>query len=143
MLEINNTTRRKIDRKKAEEITVAFLRAYRRPKAIVSLAIVGDARMATINGRYRGAKKPTDVLSFPGEAPYLGEIIIDIQETRRVKRYGSLFQELELGKPQPGYLFCFLLVHGLLHLVGYNDQTDKGRREMLARGKKFLARFFR
>lgn len=141
MLEINNRTKKKIDEKGLRRITEAFLRAYRRPKAVVSLAFVGDARIATLNGRYRGVEKVTDVLSFPGEAPDLGEIIINLQEIGRIRKYTGLFLELGLKKAGPDYLLRFLLVHGLLHLVGYDDRTEESRREMLEKGRRFLVRF--
>ena len=160
MLEINNTTKYRIDLKKTKAVVEEFLRVYKKAGWEVSLAIIGDARMRRLNHEYRGIDKTTDVLSFPAaddlraiEKPagvsqarlkpdkYLGEIIINIQEAKRMGKYREMFKELGLKAADP-YLFYFLLVHGLLHLAGYDDKTEKGRREMLKRGKDFLKFIF-
>jgi probable rRNA maturation factor len=150
MLEINNTTRQKINLKTAREIVERFLLVYRKTGRTVSLAIVGDAKIKAMNKQYRGIDKTTDVLSFGADLSlvknssalkikYLGEIIINIQEAARVGKYEELWQEIGWAKkPTKTQVFYFLLVHGLLHLVGYNDETEKERFEMLRKGKKFL-----
>lgn len=143
MLEINNTTKQKINQKKTRALTEKFLRAYKKSGYDVSLAIVADAKMRRLNNEYRGHDKTTDVLSFSGtpESKFLGEIVINIQEARRAGKYQEMLEELgiNLKKLPTDYIFYFLLVHGLLHLCGYDDKIEEGRREMLRRGKKFLA----
>ena len=142
MLEINNTTKQRINLKKTQEIATKFLRAYKKTGQEVSLAIVADAKMKSLNFHYRGIAKATDVLSFPGEksAKFLGEIVIDIQEARRAGKYREMFKELDLDlrRLPADYIFYFLFVHGLLHLCGYDDKTKKGREIMLKRGREFL-----
>ncbi|MFA4942854.1 MAG: rRNA maturation RNase YbeY, partial [Patescibacteria group bacterium] len=59
----------------------------------------------------------------------LNEIIIDIKAIERQAR--------ELGKSRDSELF-FILVHGLLHLIGYNDETEKERLKMISLGEDFL-----
>lgn len=156
MLEINNTTKQKINLKKTAALAESFLRAYKKTGWSVSLAIVGDARMRRLNHQYRGLDKATDVLSFaaldlPGghgqgrlktANKYLGEIVIDIQEARRIKKYQEMIGELGLDfKTLIGdYIFYFLLIHGLLHLLGYDDATVPERQEMLKKGRDFLRR---
>jgi len=140
MIEINNTTRQKIDKKKITRVAARFFRVYKKNGAEVSLAVVGAARIRQLNKKYRKIDKATDVLSFPsgeksGEGKYLGEVIINIQETKNPSRYEDVFWE----KRSASYIFYFLLVHGLLHLVGYDDKTDKDHLAMLKRGEKFLA----
>lgn len=143
MLEINNTTKQKINLKKTREIAAKFLRVYKKVNREISLAIVADAKMKSLNFSYRGINKPTDVLSFSGgeETKFLGEIVINISEARRASKYQAMLEELgiKLKRGQADYIFYFLFVHGLLHLSGYDDKTEEGRREMLKRGKKFLA----
>ena len=142
MLEINNTTKQKINLKKTQSIAAEFLRVYKKADREVSLAIVADAKMKSLNFSYRGINKPTDVLSFLGGQPakFLGEIVINISEARRASKYQAMLEELgiKLKRGQADYVFYFLFVHGLLHLSGYDDKTEKGRREMLEKGKKFL-----
>ncbi|MFA5154963.1 MAG: rRNA maturation RNase YbeY [Patescibacteria group bacterium] len=155
MLEINNTTRQKINPAATEKLVDRFLRAYKQSGAEVSLAIVGDARMKSLNRTYRGIDKTTDVLSFSPDKPgtdrggrrarqYLGEIVINIQEARRIGKYRQMLAELNLnikGRKLKDYLFYFLLVHGLLHLIGYDDTTDHARRKMLRLGREFLEKY--
>jgi probable rRNA maturation factor len=136
MIEINNTTKQKIDKKEIERVVARFLRTYKKSGVTVSLAIVGSARMKWLNLQYRKIAETTDVLSFPGEGKYLGEVIINIQETKKTAKYREVFKE----KRSASYVFYFLLVHGLLHLVGYDDKTDEERLAMLRRGEKFLTK---
>ena len=111
MLEINNTTKQRINLKKTQEIATKFLRAYKKTGQEVSLAIVADAKMKSLNFHYRGIAKATDVLSFPGEksAKFLGEIVIDIQEARRAGKYREMFKELDLDlrRLPADYIFYF------------------------------------
>lgn len=164
MLEINNRTKQKIDLKKTAKLAESFLRSYKKSAWSVSLALSGPNLMRRLNRDYRGVDKTTDVLSFPAgdrTAPgargisaamrggeYLGEIVINLAEVRKTGKYRTMLEEIGLEfnrygqPPKPGrgdnYIFYFLLVHGLLHLVGYDDATEKGRREMMRRGKDFL-----
>jgi len=150
MLEINNKTNHKVRVGQLKLITEGFFRVYKKPGATVSLAIVGSKRMRRLNREYRGIDKSTDVLSFPALSSwkkdperYLGEIIINQEEAGKVKKYEEMLGELDIlafrsGPEVRNYLFNFLFVHGLLHLVGYSDQTAAGRREMLRRGRDFL-----
>ncbi len=143
MLEINNTTGVKVNAKKLFVIAEKFARAYKQ-KGDVSLAIVGPARIKSLNRDYRGLDKATDVLSFTDEK----EIIINIADTKKAKKYQEMFRELdmEIGlakneaqkKKISDYLLDFLFVHGLLHLAGYDDKTEKGRLEMIRQGRDFL-----
>jgi probable rRNA maturation factor len=80
--------------------------------------------MRYLNRTFRGYDRPTDVLSFPAhagdfpdEADYLGDIVISIETARRqARRRGStLPRELRV-----------LALHGLLHLLGYDHETDQG-----------------
>jgi probable rRNA maturation factor len=93
-----------------------------RPRAEVSLLLTGDAQMRGINREWRGQDKPTNVLSFPAvppeklaRAPFLGDIAVAFETTAR---------EAEAdGKPLADH-FTHLVVHGFLHLLGYDHETD-------------------
>lgn len=144
MLEINNTTRQKINRRQLTDIVEKFLRTHKKKSGEVSLAIIGPARMKRLNEDYRGIAKTTDVLSFPNDgslpSKFLGEIIINIEETKKVAKYREMFAEISLDHRGANYILDFLLVHGLLHLLGYDDETEKDRLEMLRLGRDFLKR---
>lgn len=93
----------------------------------LSVAFVSDRRMADLNHRFRGKPQPTDVLSFPvdpGENGYLGDVVISAETARRnARRSGrSLREELRI-----------LILHGVLHLLGYDHETDRGQMNRLER----------
>jgi probable rRNA maturation factor len=105
--------------------------APRTARGEVSVAFVGDARMRALNRAYRGKDYATDVLSFPGEGPsaaqgpgpakptagFLGDIVIATGVARRQARAaGHAF----------GTEVRVLALHGLLHLLGYDHETDDG-----------------
>jgi len=95
--------------------------APRRAAGRVTVAIVTDATMRSLNRRYRGVDATTDVLSFPGGEPaFLGDVVIALGMARRqaTARGHSLQTELRV-----------LALHGLLHLLGYDHESDSG--EML------------
>ncbi len=151
MIEINNTTKHKINISQITALTERFLKTYKLSQTEVSLAIVGPNRMRNLNRDFRGIDKTTDVLSFPASASsadklgraYLGEIIINPVEASRVSKYRDMLIELNMPPFQERedaqqYIFNFLLVHGLLHLVGYDDHDQKERLEMLTLGRDFL-----
>lgn len=88
----------------------------------VTIAVVPDTRIRTLNRTYRRKDRPTDVLSFPGEGTYLGDIAIARGvAARQARRAGhSLGTELRV-----------LALHGLLHLIGYDHERDSGRMRRL------------
>lgn len=145
MIEINNTTSQKINTAKTRKLIEAFLRVYKKSACEVSIAIIGASRMRRLNNDYRGIDKPTDVLSFSGSGEgkkpekgkpsnYLGEVIINIEEVKKANKYLEVFGI----KKSADYIFYFLLIHGLLHLVGYNDEREADRLKMLSLGERFL-----
>ncbi|WP_297213721.1 MULTISPECIES: rRNA maturation RNase YbeY [Thermodesulfovibrio] len=106
-------------------------------KIIVSVVLIGGKRMREINYRYRGKKYITDVLSFPYlenhflmEEVYLGELLICPEKALlQSKQYGATFWE-EMQR---------LLVHGILHLLGYDHEGSKSQaREMFKIEKNIL-----
>ena len=128
MIEINNKTRSKININLIKNVTEKFLDYYKINKDI-SIAFVGDIVIRKLNKNYRGKNKVTDILSFDGEAQDLGEIVIDyVQIKRQSQKYSKSIQD-EL---------IFILVHGLLHLVGYDDQTEEERNIIIKKGEDFI-----
>jgi len=110
----------------------------------VSLLLVDEAEMQAFNRDYRGIDAPTDVLSFsqlegegpdvwtlpPGYAVPLGDIVIALPRMRDQARTYGHSQERE---------FAFLLVHGLLHLLGFDHQTAEDEERMRATTEALLA----
>lgn len=98
----------------------------------LSVALVDDPTIHELNRDYRRKDKPTDVLAFPQspESGLLGDVILSIETARRqAKRH---------RRPLLGEL-TMLLAHGLLHLLGYDHQTDAEEREMTARTRELEA----
>ena len=99
----------------------------------VAVTFVDNERIKELNRQFRNKDKSTDVLSFPlDEEDSLGDIIISIPKAReQAEEYGHSF-ERELG---------FLTVHGFLHLVGYDHETEAEEKEMFARQEQILQQF--
>jgi probable rRNA maturation factor len=103
--------------------------------AEVSVLFADDAFVRDLNARWRGQDKPTNVLSFPaapekvpGPRP-LGDIVLAFETVDREAR--------EAGKPFDHHA-AHLLVHGFLHLLGYDHETDAEAAIMEAREVRIL-----
>jgi probable rRNA maturation factor len=131
MIEINNTTNFKINQKLIKKIAEKFLQSRGLTKQDLSIAFIGDAKMRRLNSQYRKKNKTTDVLSFSGEDDFLGEILINPAQIKRQAKENNNSFQAEL---------IFILVHGLLHLAGYDDKTEKDRLRMIRLGKAFIKR---
>lgn len=107
--------------------------------AELSIAIVEDAEIAELNEKYRGKSGPTDVLSFecddlcaavdPEEPVTLGDVVIapDVARANALELGHTVEEELNL-----------LLVHGVLHLLGYDHEASSDADAMQAREKALL-----
>lgn len=92
-----------------------------------------DSDITRLNRKFKGRAKPTDVLAFDlrnsANSRYLGEIYINLQMARRQSAsYGVPYIE-EIKR---------LTIHGLLHLLGYRDDTAANRKRMWARQEGYL-----
>lgn len=84
----------------------------------VTIALVSDARIRTLNREWRRVDKATDVLSFPTEEPgHLGDIVIATGVAARQARAAGHDEAAE---------YRVLALHGLLHLAGYDHEVDNG-----------------
>ena len=99
----------------------------------VAVALVCDAKMRALNKRYRSLDRVTDVLSFPADphpfhdrssARVLGDIVIATGVAKRQARSFGVSVDMEIRR---------LTLHGLLHLMGYDHETDTGQMSKLER----------
>lgn len=94
----------------------------------VSLAVrfVDDGEMRDLQRRYRGLDRATDVLSFPGgetpEGRHLGDLVVSLDTARRQAAAAGLELEREVRE---------LLLHGVLHCLGHDHETDRGEMNRL------------
>ncbi|WP_370589761.1 rRNA maturation RNase YbeY [Thermoactinomyces sp. CICC 10523] len=114
------------------------------PPVEVAVTIVDNEKIHQLNREYRGIDRPTDVLSFPlwepdeewvideeEEEVMLGDIVISLPKAKeQAAEYGHTLAR-ELG---------FLAVHGFLHLLGYDHETEQEEKEMFSRQEEILSR---
>jgi probable rRNA maturation factor len=90
----------------------------------LGVMLTDDEGIKEYNERFRGKREPTDVISFPAEAGhvdesghYLGDLVVSLERaSAQAKEWGhSLLEEMEV-----------LLLHGVLHLLGHDHETDQG-----------------
>jgi probable rRNA maturation factor len=128
-IQVRNKQRRyKIDRIAVAVFCSEVFREIGESDPALSLAFVNSKEMQALNNRYLQKNYATDVLSFAygektiDERTFLGEIIIAPEVSFRNARQFRVHPEKELKK---------LLIHGILHLLGYDHQIDEGRMERL------------
>lgn len=90
-------------------------------KRSLTLVLVDNDAIRDYNHRFRGEDAVTDVLAFPGDDKYLGDIIISVERAKeQAPSYGfTLEREVAL-----------LVIHGVLHLLGYRDYSSSEAKEM-------------
>jgi len=95
----------------------------------LSILLVDDAAIRPMNLRWRSVDAATDVLSFPmHEGPLLGDVVISVETAQRRLRPGDWALEDEV---------LFLLIHGLLHLLGH-DHEEEGERALMEQAEQEL-----
>lgn len=96
----------------------------------ISIVLCDDAFIRSLNAQYRGKDKPTDVLSFAQDDPeILGDIVISLPTAARQAEAAGWALENEV---------VLLGVHGLLHLLGHDDETAQGAWEMQGKTEAVL-----
>jgi probable rRNA maturation factor len=123
---------RKIDRKRAAALCRAALDRIGRPEAVLTVTFIRDRAMRRLNRDYRGIDRPTDVLSFAyhegeetaacDETRHIGDVVISVETAERYARESALSFDREVEH---------LLIHGALHLAGYDHETDNGEMNKL------------
>jgi len=122
---LNRQRRRPVDRGRLGRVLRGAARALG-VSGEVALVLTGDEPVRRLNARYRKKDKPTDVLSFPGPGgdAGLGDIVISVETAERNAR--------TLGRTLPQELDV-LALHGFLHVLGYDHETDDGTMDRLER----------
>ncbi len=143
ILEINNLTKNRINKEYLEEVAEATLKIGRANKKIkISLVFVGEKLSQKLNYIYRDKNRPTDVLSFLYEDNE-GEIVICYPVAiKQALRIGG--QALRIGGQAKIYQTTIkaeltrLLIHGILHLVGYNHESFDDAEQMENREREII-----
>jgi probable rRNA maturation factor len=127
---INRQRRRKINAKQWREFGERALRAIRKGNADATIVFVSDRSIRELNRQFRGKNQATDVLSFPTKAEpfevehrsHLGDVVISIERAAAQAKENHLNVSGEIEQ---------LILHGLLHLCGYDHGTDQGQMNRL------------
>ena len=124
------------DQARLERLARAILSDVGETSAELGIMFVGDQRMRGLNRRYRGKDRTTDVLAFAMRgAPHssshlLGDVVIAVPTAARQAKQGQRSLDEEL---------MVLLVHGILHLCGYDhERSEKDARRMHRRERMIL-----
>lgn len=110
------------------------LAAIGRSDRELHISIVDDREIRRLHGRFLGRRRATDVIAFnlegPSSSPLLGEVVISAETAARQSRRVGVPVALELE---------LLLVHGLLHLAGWDDHEPQDARRMHERERAILS----
>ena len=127
---INRQRRREIDAHQWRNFAEQALQAIDSTKQSVTIVFVSDAAIKKLNRQFRGKNYATDVLSFPTQAEdferdnqlHLGEVVISVERAAAHAKENGLTFSNEVEQ---------LILHGLLHLSGYDHETDHGEMNRL------------
>ena len=98
-----------------------ILKLLKENQSELSLALVGNGEIQKLNSQYRHKNEPTDVLSFPQEEnlpkgkKLLGDVVISVEQAEKQAKDGMKTLEMEIE---------MLLIHGILHLLGYDHEVS-------------------
>jgi probable rRNA maturation factor len=127
----NRQRYRRVDTEGLARLARKVLDSIGRQEATADVTFIRDRAMRKLNRTYRGIDSPTDVLSFsydegaPGtDARHLGDVIISVETAEKYARQLSLEFDRELEH---------LVIHGILHLAGFDHETDNGEMNRLER----------
>ena len=134
IVEVFNRQRlHKIERSSLATLATVVLKKINRSKCSATITLIRDGEMQRLNFDYRGIDKPTDVLSFayqedlsdndPNHNPAeLGDCVISVETAVRYAQEQDISFATEIN---------WLVIHGILHLAGYDHETDNGEMRRL------------
>ena len=122
-VEIQNDSNYPVGEARLREAALAALTHEATPDgSALTIVVTSNDEVAALNRQYRGVDAPTDILSFPAdEPPYLGDLIIAFPyASAQAEREGHMLDDS----------LALLVVHGCLHLLGYDHDTPEARAGM-------------
>jgi probable rRNA maturation factor len=133
----NRQVKHRISKKKIQKTAKAILSALGYPDAELSILIVDDQQITHLNQQYLNREGPTNVIAFAmQEGPFaeiapdlLGDVVISVETAHR--------QAKNAGLNMLDY-FDQLLIHGILHLLGYNHEKDRSEADKMEQKAKEL-----
>jgi probable rRNA maturation factor len=134
----NRQSRHKISPKKIQKTVQVILNALEFPDGEISILLVDDPQIATLNQKYLDRQGPTNVIAFAmreGEfshlSPHLlGDVVISMDTAAREAQEADLSRERRFNE---------LLIHGILHLFGYeHEDSEKEARRMEEKSRELL-----
>ena len=124
MVEVVNRQRRlQLDTEAWSTFATAALNVIGKNEWSATLAFVSDNRIRELNRQFRGIDKATDVLSFPADEPNnLGDVAVSVETAATQAKENALSFDEEIAQ---------LILHGLLHLSGYDHESDNGEMNLI------------
>jgi probable rRNA maturation factor len=138
-IDISNRQRKvSVDKRQLETVARAVLVAEGRKAAELSVVVVDDRRIATVHGEWLDDPTPTDVITFDlgmsGDPTLRGDIVVSAETAAREAR------RLARGRQDwtPHLELAYYLIHGILHLTGFDDRATDDRRRMRVRERAVM-----
>ncbi|MDD4294692.1 MAG: rRNA maturation RNase YbeY [Candidatus Omnitrophica bacterium] len=135
---INQQKIKRVNLTELERCIGYVLKALGRSKAEISVILCDNTFIKKINRRFFNKRSVTDVIAFGFDDKFnknnLGEIIVSVEEALvQAPKYGNTFKKE----------FVLYVVHGILHLIGYDDLTEKKYKIMAAKQDELVGRIFK
>ena len=141
MFEVFNETNEQVDIKDIESLLEKSIKFLNIENAMFNIIIIDDERIHSINKEYRGIDRPTDVISFALEDS-------DKVEGMEIRVLGDIYVSIETARRQAYEYFNtekeelrFLIIHGLLHLLGYDHMKPEDEKEMMSLEEEVLINY--
>ena len=134
---VSKNARGKVSRRELRNIALKVLELVQQDQTELSIALVDNRTIRALNAKFRNQDAPTDVLSFPADERVdsgirlLGDVIISVEKAQQQanERKRSLHEEI-----------VTLLVHGILHLIGYDHERSTSDARIMAGLEKKIYR---
>ena len=123
----------RLDEKKLKSLAAKVLKSESRPDGKLNIVYCNDRLITGLNTRYLNKRRATDVLAFDLNGTKAeecqGEIYINLQQAKRQARQVGVNYGEEVQR---------LTIHGILHILGYDDTSEASRRKMWNRQESYL-----